>query len=70
MPYKVLDTRQITQITPGTGRSRQAYRVWIETGKGATGNIDVSPEDWNAEALTRILTEFADELDLPYMLTE
>jgi len=67
MAYKVTDTRQIQSVTPA-GTPRQQYRVWITTDHGASGSIDVSGEDWEAERLREILTEFADRLDLAYTI--
>lgn len=63
--YTVTDTRQVQTLTPA-GTMRQVYRVWIATDKGATGAVDVSPDAWNKEALSGILTEFAGTLDLAF----
>jgi hypothetical protein len=65
--YKITDTQQ-TQTFVRSGRAKDIYRVWLETGRGATGTVDVDPADWNAEALTRILTKKAEDLDLAFTL--
>ena len=66
--YKVLDSRQIQRMTPAGG-TVSVYRVWIETGRGSTGNIDVDMDDWTKEKLKPILEAFALELDLAFDLT-
>lgn len=63
--YKVLDSRQIQRMTPAGG-TQFVYRVWIETSRGSTGNIDVAAEDWTTEKLKPILELFADNLDLAF----
>lgn len=63
--YKVVDTRQVQRLTPA-GSMKEVYRVWIQTEKGATGAVDVSPDKWNKEALPGLLTEFAAKLDMAY----
>lgn len=69
MVYKVLDTREISQLSP-TGTERKFYRVWLQTGKGAQGTLDVAPEHWTEERLPELLQEKADELDLGFRLSE
>ena len=66
--YTVLDSRQIQRLTPAGG-NQSVYRVWIQTSRGSTGNIDISVDDWTAEKLRPILEEFANTLDLPFTLT-
>jgi len=66
--YKVLETRQIQQLSP-TGASLSSYRVWVQTGKGATGSVDVDPENWTADKLKPLLNEFAETLDLAFTIT-
>ncbi len=65
--YKVLESRQISKLGP-TGASISEYRVWIKTGRGSTGSVDVSAADWKADRLREILLMFADELDLAFTL--
>ena len=67
--YKVTDSRQIQTLGP-SGVSVSQYRVWIQTERGSTGSIDVVLADWDKTKLQAILTEFADELDLAFNLTE
>ena len=67
--YKVLETRQIQTLSP-TGATQQVYRVWIQTERGSSGNIDVAQADWTAERLKAILDQFATDLDLAFTLTE
>ena len=66
--YKVLETRQIQTLSP-TGATQQVYRVWIQTARGSSGNIDVAQADWTAERLKAILDQFATDLDLAFTLT-
>lgn len=63
--YKVTDTREISEMTPGGGR-RTLYRVWLQTPRGATGTVDVPVEDWTPERLRSILEDKAKDLDLAY----
>lgn len=67
--YTVVESRQIQSLSP-TGASREAYRVWLRTEKGATGSIDVEPEDWTAEKLKPVLDQFAERLDLAFSITQ
>lgn len=69
MDYKVIDTREISQLSP-TGVERSFYRVWLVTGRGAQGTLDVAPEHWNEERLRELLQEKAEELDLGFRLSE
>jgi len=65
--YTVLDTREITSMTPA-GSVRKAYRVWIQTARGASGTVDVSAEEWKVDSLKEILSAKADQLDLAFTL--
>jgi len=67
--YTVLDTREITSMTPA-GSVRKAYRVWIQTDRGASGTVDVSSEEWKADTLKKILSAKATELDMAFTLGE
>jgi hypothetical protein len=69
MSYTVTDTAQ-TQTLTGRGQPKPVYRVWITTGKGATGSIDVDPEDWDHVALPTILRDLARELDLAFTVAD
>jgi hypothetical protein len=44
------------------------YRVWLVTGRGSTGAVEIAEDDWSAETLPGILQEKANALDLPYNL--
>lgn len=65
--YKVTDSREISGMTQAGGE-HNFTRVWIQTDKGATGHVDVEPEDWNTEVLKEILTAKAERLDLAFEL--
>lgn len=65
--YKVTDSREISSMTQAGGE-HNFTRVWIQTDKGATGHVDVEPEDWNPDALKKILMEKAASLDLAFGL--
>lgn len=65
--YQVTDSKQNEVLSPGGG-VRSVHKVWIKTDRGASGSIDVEPEDWNKDALGKILSDFADKLDLPFTL--
>jgi len=67
--YKVLETRQIQQLSP-TGASLSSYRVWVQTGLGATGSIDVTTADWTKDKLKSLLDAFAETLDLAFTITK
>ena len=65
--YKVSDTREVSTITPA-GAQKKVYRVWLKTGRGAIGTVEVEVADWTAEKLSVILEAKAAELDLAFML--
>jgi len=67
MGYKVTDTREISRMTQA-GSEIRCYRVWLVTGNGATGTVDIAAEDWIAETLQPILDAKAEELDLAFSL--
>lgn len=67
MGYKVTDTQKITTMT-NAGSIVSYYRVWLVTDRGATGQVDVSPDDWNDKALPPILKAESDKLDLAFTL--
>ena len=67
--YKITDTREIRAMTPA-GTSTLRYRVWLMTEHGAMGTVDVEQRDWNKEALSDILEQRAEELDLAFSFTE
>ena len=69
MPYTVTDTQQVRQMTRG-GTIQTVYRVSITTDRNASGDIDVAERDWNPEKLAEILGEFADRLDMAFILNE
>lgn len=63
--YTVTDTRQVQTLTQA-GTMREVYRVWIVTGMGGTGSVDVSPDKWNKGDLAEVLEKFAQTLDLAF----
>jgi len=65
----VTDTQQVRQMTRG-GTIQTVYRVSITTDRNASGDIDVAERDWNPEKLAEILGEFADRLDMAFILNE
>lgn len=65
--FKVTDTRQVSSMTQAGGEQK-FYRVWLQTNKGATGYVDVEPDDWDKEKLSVILEAKAAELDLAFGL--
>lgn len=65
--YKVVDSTQQKRMTP-SGQEKEFYRVHITTDLGASGSIDVHKSNWNKAELTKILSEFAEELDLAFTL--
>lgn len=65
MSYTVTDVSQIERMTPGGGK-QIIYKVHYVTGRGSTGTVEVSPDDWDTERLREILAEEAERLDLPY----
>jgi len=65
MSYKVTDTRQVDQMTQAGSVVKQ-YRVWLVTGRGAAGQVDVPVYNWNPEDLPAILEAKAAELDLAF----
>jgi len=67
MGYKVTDTQRITTMTPA-GSVVMFYRVWIVTDRGATGQVDVSTDEWTGEALAKILKAESEKLDLAFHL--
>ena len=67
MGYKVTDTREMSQMTPA-GSTVKIYRVWLVTGKGSSGTVDVPVDKWNSEDLTAILGAKAEELDLAFSI--
>lgn len=67
MSYTVTDTREVSMLTQA-GSERKVYRVWLLTGEGATGSVDIPEKDWNAERVPEILGEKADSLDLAFAL--
>lgn len=69
MHYKITDTRQVDRMTQA-GTQVTVYRVWLVTGKGATGTLDVSTDNWNKEDLYGLLEAKAAELDLAFDLME
>lgn len=69
MNYKVTDTREMSTMTPA-GSVQRVYRVWLVTGNGSSGTVDVSPDKWNSEDLTEILEAKAAELDLAFAIAE
>jgi len=46
------------------------YRVWLVTGRGAAGQVDVPLDKWNPVELLLILTDKAAELDLAFTVSE
>lgn len=69
MGFKVTDTRESQTITQA-GTPVTKYRVWIVTDKGATGMIEVSPDDWSEEKLLPILIKKAEDLDLAFTIAQ
>ena len=69
MPYTVTDTQQVRQMTRG-GTIQTVYRVLITTARNASGDIDVQERDWNPKRLAEILGEFADRLDMAFILNK
>ena len=69
MSFKVTDTREISRMTEA-GSVHQMYRVWLVTGNGSSGTVDVPQDKWNPQALTEILEAKATELDLAFAVTE
>jgi len=69
MGYKVTDTQRMTAMTPAGG-TLQTYRVWLVTDRGATGQVDVPLDQWNAEDLPEVLAEQAALLDLAYTVSK
>lgn len=69
MNYKVTDTREMSTMTPA-GSVQRIYRVWLVTGNGSSGTVDVPPDKWNSEDLTEILEAKAAELDLAFAIAE
>ena len=69
MPYTVTDTQQVRQMTRG-GTIQTVYRVSITTARNASGDIDVQERDWNPKRLAEILGEFADRLDMAFILNK
>jgi len=65
--YKITDTRETQTITPA-GTQKTVYRVWLITGRGATGAIDVEPDNWNTDDLPGILEAKAKSLDLAFSI--
>jgi len=65
MSFKVTDTREISRMTEA-GSVHQMYRVWLVTGNGSSGTVDVPQDKWNSEDLTEILKAKAAELDLAF----
>lgn len=65
--YKVTSTRQVHQIDQSGGQIEK-FRVFMTTGKGSTGFIDVDPDDWTQDKLGTILSEFAAKLDLAHAI--
>lgn len=63
--FKVTDTREMSQMTPA-GSVVKVYRVWLVTGNGSTGTVDVPADKWNSKDLTAILKKKAAELDLAF----
>jgi len=68
MGYKTTDTQQIKSMTQAGG-TVTSYRVFVVTDRGATGQVDVPLDKWNAKDLKQILDEFAETLDLAFTLT-
>lgn len=66
--YEVNSSKQVPYLAPGADGPSTRYRVYITTNKGASGWVDVRPEDWTTERLQEILSDKADELDLPFGL--
>jgi len=69
MSYKVTDTRQVDQMSQA-GSVVKMYRVWLVTGRGAAGQVDVPLDKWNPVELLLILTDKAAELDLAFTVSE
>ena len=67
MGFKVTDTQRITTMTPAGG-ALMYYRVWLVTDRGATGQVDVSVDEWNDKTLPDILKAEAAKLDLAFNL--
>ncbi len=67
MAYSVTDTREVSTLTPA-GTEKKAFRVWLTTGNGATGSVDVPADKWNAADLPGILEAKAAALDLAFSL--
>jgi len=68
MGYKVTDTQRMTSMTPAGG-TVQSYRVWLVTDRGATGQVDVPVDQWNADDLPGVLQAEAAKLDLAYTVS-
>lgn len=67
MSYTVTDVREIERQTQGGGVIRER-KVYFTTGHGANGSIVVPLDAWDADKLAALLTEAAEDLDLPYTL--
>jgi len=48
----------------------RVYRVWLVTGRGAAGQVDVPLDKWNETDLPGILEAKAAELDLAFTVSE
>lgn len=68
MGYKVQDTREMSKMSPA-GHAKKVYRVWLVTDKGASGQIDVTADEWNKDDLPAILSAKAHELDLAFLVS-
>ena len=68
MGYKVTDSQQIKTMTQAGG-TVVSYRVSVVTDRGATGQVDVPLDRWNAKDLKPILEAFVETLDLAFTVT-
>lgn len=67
--YDVIDVRQITRFTPA-GREVPYYDIHISTEHNATGCIRIAQADYTPELVKEKLEAFADELEMPFKLSE
>lgn len=67
--FRVESASKQERMRPDGGR-KTVYVVWLETDRGATGSVEVSPEVWDGDNLREFLTAEAAKLDKAFSVLD
>ena len=65
--YVVTDVNERRRFSPA-GKDMLYFDVHIRTERGSTGSIRIASADYKAEKVKELLSDLADQLDMPFAL--